>query len=107
MPEYLSPGVYIEEIPGPQPIQGVSTSTTGMVGVTRRGPTIGRPVFVESFATFQQVFGGYLAAPADLAQLANWELDDVEGGQWWRFAHAPDGLFDHGGPPVVPPAAGH
>jgi len=97
MPEYLSPGVYIEEIPGPQPIQGVSTSTTGMVGVTRRGPTTGRPVFVESFATFQQVFGGYLAPPADLAQLARWELDDVEGGQWWRFAHAVKGFFDNGG----------
>ncbi len=39
MPEYLSPGVYVEEIDaGPRPIAGVSTSTTGMVGVTARGP---------------------------------------------------------------------
>ena len=39
MPEYLSPGVYIEELP-PQlrAIEGVSTSTAGFVGVTQRGP---------------------------------------------------------------------
>ena len=38
MPEYLSPGVYIEEIDnGPRPIQGVGTSTAGFVGRTERG----------------------------------------------------------------------
>ena len=37
MPEYLSPGVYIEEQDtGPEPIEGVSTSVTGFVGVTQR-----------------------------------------------------------------------
>ena len=36
MPEYLSPGVYVEEIDaGPQPIAAVATSTAGCVGVTR------------------------------------------------------------------------
>ncbi|MFN8451293.1 MAG: hypothetical protein U0521_22605 [Anaerolineae bacterium] len=30
MPEYLSPGVYVEEIAaGPRPIEGVGTSTAG------------------------------------------------------------------------------
>ena len=44
MPEYLSPGVYVEEIDaGPKPIEGVSTSTAGVVGVTDRGPSGGRP----------------------------------------------------------------
>ena len=39
MPEYLSPGVYVEEIDaGPKPIAPVATSTAGAVGVTRRGP---------------------------------------------------------------------
>ena len=39
MPEYLAPGVYVEEIQtGNKPIEGVSTSTTGLVGVTERGP---------------------------------------------------------------------
>ena len=36
---YLSPGVYVEEVAtGPRPIEGVSTSTAGFVGVTERGP---------------------------------------------------------------------
>jgi len=35
MAEYLSPGVYIEELPmGTKPIEGVSTSTVGFVGVS-------------------------------------------------------------------------
>ena len=39
MPEYLAPGVYVEEVDtGSKPIEGVSTSTAGMVGVTERGP---------------------------------------------------------------------
>ena len=41
MPEYLAPGVYVEEIStGPRPIEGVSTSTAGFVerrSVGRRG----------------------------------------------------------------------
>ncbi len=32
MPQYFSPGVYVEEVDsGPRPIQGVSTSVTGAV----------------------------------------------------------------------------
>ena len=55
MPQYFSPGVYIEELEaGPHPIQGVSTSTTGMVGVTARGPTAGKPQLVTSFAEYQR-----------------------------------------------------
>jgi phage tail sheath protein FI len=38
MPEYLSPGVYVEEVPSAiKPIAGVSTSTAGFVGVIK-GP---------------------------------------------------------------------
>jgi hypothetical protein len=60
MPEYLAPGVYVEEVPsGNKPIEGVSTSTTGMVGVTQRGP-VNEPTLVTSFAEFTRVFGGYL-----------------------------------------------
>src|SRR6266513_5324856 len=60
MPEYLAPGVYIEEITGAQPIEGVSTSTTGVVGVTQKGPldTLG-PVLVTSYPEFERTFGGY------------------------------------------------
>ena len=39
MPEYLTPGVYIEEFEiGARPIEGVSTSTAGFLGQTERGP---------------------------------------------------------------------
>jgi phage tail sheath protein FI len=60
MPEYLAPGVYIEEVSGAQPIEGVSTSVTGFVGVTQMGPLdkLG-PVLVTSFPEFQRTFGGY------------------------------------------------
>ena len=35
MPEYLAPGVYIEEVDiGAKPIEGVSTSTAGFLGET-------------------------------------------------------------------------
>src|SRR6185436_18277535 len=60
MPEYLAPGVYIEERSGPQPIAGVSTSTTGFVGMTVRGPTSGQPVLVTSFPEFTRIFGDFL-----------------------------------------------
>src|SRR3954454_23428855 len=34
MPEYLSPGIYVEEVPSAiKPIAGVSTSTAGFIGV--------------------------------------------------------------------------
>lgn len=73
MPEYLSPGVYVEEIDaGPKPIEGVSTSTAGAVGVTARGPTrgkrgpfTGKPELVTSFAEFVRKFGGYLKFSGD------------------------------------------
>jgi phage tail sheath protein FI len=96
MPEYLSPGVYIEEIPGPQPIEGVSTSTTGMVGVTRMGPADGKPRYVESFSRFREIFGGYLSAPSADEQ-ARLLLDDRDGSAWWRFPLAVKGFFDNGG----------
>jgi Bacteriophage tail sheath protein len=39
MPEYLAPGVYVEEInTGAKPIEGVNTSNTTFVGETERGP---------------------------------------------------------------------
>src|SRR5688572_14278153 len=60
MPEYLAPGVYIEERPGQRTIAGVSTSTAGFVGMTERGPIEGPPILVTSFGEFQRRFGGYL-----------------------------------------------
>ena len=57
MPEYLSPGVYIEEVrSGPVPIEGVGTSTAGFVGQTLRGPLA--PRLVSSFVQFERWYGG-------------------------------------------------
>ena len=51
MAEYLSPGVYVEEYDsGATPMQGVSTSTAGFVGLAERGPVIGQPQLVTSFS---------------------------------------------------------
>ncbi|HKP82024.1 MAG TPA: phage tail sheath subtilisin-like domain-containing protein [Pyrinomonadaceae bacterium] len=59
MPEYLSPGVYVEEIElGPRPIEGVSTSTAGFLGETLRGPQ--EPRLVTGFEEFKRLYGGYL-----------------------------------------------
>ena len=59
MPEYLAPGVYIEEQNGINTIEGVSTSVAGFVGVTRRGPAQGLPQLVTSFNEFVRLYGGY------------------------------------------------
>jgi uncharacterized protein len=59
MPEYLSPGVYVEEVAtGPRPIEGVSTSTAGFVGQTERGPDL--PRLVTSSSEFQRWYGGVI-----------------------------------------------
>lgn len=97
MPEYLSPGVYVEEIDaGPKPIEGVSTSTAGAVGVSERGPTTGAPLLVTSFADYQRVFGGFVPEPA-AAVRNRWAFDPVEGGRWWLFPLSVKGFFDNGG----------
>src|SRR5262245_35857599 len=76
MPEYLAPGVYVEEIDlGVRPIEGVSTSTAGFLGPTERGPVA--PQFLTSFPQYTQVFGGFLAGSF--------------------LAHAVDGFFRNGG----------
>jgi len=97
MPEYLHPGVYVEEVDaGPKPIEGVSTSTAGAVGVTERGPTTGKPVLCTSFADFQRTFGGFLPVP-DPPIFNRWDLNLAEGGRWWLFPLAVKGFFDNGG----------
>jgi hypothetical protein len=86
MPEYLSPGVYIEETSyRAKSIQGVATSTAGFVGACRFGPVQGPPPLVTSFEEFRRMFGG---------------LEDlVVGGtrQVNYLAHAVKAFFDNGG----------
>ena len=39
MPEYQSPGVYVEEVPaGSRPIEGVGTAIAAFVGLAAEGP---------------------------------------------------------------------
>ena len=59
MPEYLSPGVYIEELAGPKPIQGVGTSTGAFVGIAERGP-INSPQLITNLTQFGDVFGSFM-----------------------------------------------
>jgi len=78
MPEYLSPGVFVEEVPGKlKALEGVSTSTAAFAGPAERGPVAGfplpfvpdsgftlqpdlSPVFLTSFADFTRQFGAPL-----------------------------------------------
>ena len=61
MPEYLAPGVYVEEIElGAKPIEGVSTSTAGFLGETERGPT--NPRLVTSWLQYQRLYGSYFGS---------------------------------------------
>jgi phage tail sheath protein FI len=59
MPEYLAPGVYIEEVEiGAKSIEGVSTSTAGFLGKTERGPIA--PSFITNFGDFINKYGGFI-----------------------------------------------
>ena len=74
MPEYLSPGVYVEEIDtGPKPIQGVSTSTAVFVGITEKAQMVERvdgelttrdllntPSLVTNWTQYSERFGGFV-----------------------------------------------
>ncbi len=90
MPEYLAPGVYVEETSfRAKSIEGVGTSTTAFVGPTRRGPTTGTPEMVTSLPDFERIYGG----------LDNLALGDVTiAADRLNFvAHAARAYFDNGG----------
>ncbi|MEJ2509749.1 MAG: phage tail sheath subtilisin-like domain-containing protein [Gammaproteobacteria bacterium] len=58
MPEYLAPGVFVEEVSfRAKSIEGVGTSVAAIVGPTRTGPLRGTPEVVTSYAEFERVFG--------------------------------------------------
>lgn len=59
MPEYLHPGVYLEEISsGVKPIEGVSTSIAALMGSTVRGP-IEKPELIRNWDEYVRIFGGF------------------------------------------------
>lgn len=57
MPEYLAPGVFVEEIDaGSKPIEGVGVSTAAFVGYAKSGE-FNKPTFISSWTEFCKVFG--------------------------------------------------
>lgn len=59
MPEYLAPGVYVEEVSfRSKSIEGVSTTTTGFVGPTAYGPLDQEPEIITSLGEFELIYGG-------------------------------------------------
>jgi phage tail sheath protein FI len=77
MPQYLSPGVYVEEVDsGSRPIEGVGTAVAAFVGLAVQGPT-DEPILVTNWGQYTQIFG-----------------DFVEGSY---LAHAVYGYFLNGG----------
>ena len=59
MPEYLAPGVFVEETSFRQKtIEGVGTSTAAFIGPTRFGPIDGIPELLTSFSDFERIYAG-------------------------------------------------
>jgi phage tail sheath protein FI len=86
VPEYLAPGVYVEETSfRAKSIEGVGTSTTAFAGSTRKGPVGGTPEILTSFGDFERIYGGQdnLALPGS---------DPLN-----YMAHAIFAFFDNGG----------
>ena len=92
MPEYLAPGVYVEETSfRSKPIEGVGTTTTGFVGPARHGPIIPPADLLTSLADFERVYGGGNRLRfRDAAALGTAESDNF----LWQAARA---FFTEGG----------
>jgi phage tail sheath protein FI len=83
MPEYLAPGVYVEETSfRSKSIEGVGTSTTAFVGPTLKGPSDVTPDLITCFADYERLYGG---------------LADLAPGRPNYLAHAVKVFFDNGG----------
>src|SRR5438045_2093615 len=95
MPEYLAPGVYVEEVSfRSKTIEGVPTSTTGFAGMTRYGPVqypggpkTTEPRLITSFTEFERVYGG----------LEPLEIPTRADEQTCFTAHAARAFFENGG----------
>jgi len=68
MPNYLSPGVYVEEVSrGSKPIEGVGTAVAAFVGLTQKAPDDDpqdpaglKPRHVTNWAQYQKLYGGFI-----------------------------------------------
>lgn len=101
MPEYLAPGVYVEEVSyRAKSIEGVSTTTTGFVGPARYGPVDLELDVITSLGEFERVYGD--------RQKLQFAQDNVMHNYLW---HATRAFFQEGGrrlyiSRVFKPAAG-
>ncbi|MDQ1522438.1 MAG: uncharacterized protein QOE47_362 [Pyrinomonadaceae bacterium] len=87
MPEYLAPGVYIEETSfRAKSIEGVSTTTTGLVGPSRFGPIDLEPDIITGLVEFERVYGD------------RQKLEFAGGAKLHNYLwHAVRGFFEEGG----------
>lgn len=77
MPQYLSPGVYVEEMePAVRPVQGVATAVAAFVGLAAQGP-YNAPTLITNWSQFTSTFGDFLPGT--------------------YLAHAVYGFFNNGG----------
>ena len=95
MPQYLAPGVYVEEVPsGIKPIAGVGTSTAGFIGAV--ADDVGMPALPGPAGGHAQL------VPEHQARLiTSWEafvqaFGDMQAGNH-GLAHAVYGFFNNGG----------
>jgi phage tail sheath protein FI len=91
MPQYLTPGVYIEETSfRSKPIEGVATSVAAIVGTAKFGPIRGSAQLVTSYAEYEKIYGS--AEPL--------VLTDDQGQSYSELNHsalAARAFFDNGG----------
>ena len=87
MPEYLAPGVYVEETSfRSKSIEGVSTTTTGFVGPCRFGPIDLEPEIITSLGEFERTYG-------DRQKLNFSDAANMDNFVW----HAVRSFFEEGG----------
>jgi Bacteriophage tail sheath protein len=85
MPTYLTPGVYVEEVPSTsKPIEGVGTSIAAFVGLAPGGP-VNTPMRISNWTQFAKIFG-------DPSEPDNGPF--MEGAY---LAHSVYGFFQNGG----------
>ena len=88
MPEYLAPGVFIEEVSyRAKSIEGVSTTTTGFIGPTRYGPVDLEPDVITSLGEFERIYG-------DRQQFSFGDVKEKMDNYMW---HAVRAFFEEGG----------
>ena len=94
MPTYLTPGVYVEEVPSAsKPIEGVGTSIAAFVGLAPGGP-VNTPMRISNWTQFAKIFG---------------DPNEPDNGPFMEgayLAHSVYGFFQNGGNAVLGRARG-